>query len=203
MAETRLRSQGDDDVVLERPQDSRVSIPVVHTPSVCAGAAAAYLLRRIAYRAGAYAPGIQEYVFFDLANHAIAGGSIDAVQRWFGAKVGDLQELGYRLHARRVAEPTPTILDWVKEGRGFRGAVLPTTFRKLHPTELDDQVQIHAVALAVDRVTPEADEQLVMVDPWPGAGNRAGDRTPIHPALESAHRDYKFNAIIFYWAGWS
>lgn len=201
MAESRLRSPGDDDVVLERPQDSRVAIPVFHTQTQCAGSAAAYLLRRIAYRAGAYAPGIQEYVFFELSNHAVAGGSIDAVQRWFGAKVGDLQEMGYRLNARRVAEPTPTILEWVKEGRGFRGALIPTNFRKLHPAESEDVM--HAVAVSVDRLEPGADEQLVMVDPWPGVANGARDKTTVPPVLESAHRDYKFNAIIFYWAGWS
>ncbi|MBL8625333.1 MAG: hypothetical protein JNK64_28740 [Myxococcales bacterium] len=188
-------------MVLERPQDSRVAIPVFHTQTQCAGSAAAYLLRRIAYRAGAYAPGIQEYVFFELSNHAVAGGSIDAVQRWFGAKVGDLQEMGYRLNARRVAEPTPTILEWVKEGRGFRGALIPTNFRKLHPAESEDVM--HAVAVAVDRLEPGADEQLVMVDPWPGVANGARDKTTVPPVLESAHRDYKFNAIIFYWAGWS
>ena len=201
MAESRLRSPGDDEVVLERPQDSRVAIPVFHTQTQCAGSAAAYLLRRIAYRAGAYAPGIQEYVFFELSNHAVAGGSIDAVQRWFGAKVGDLQEMGYRLNARRVAEPTPTILEWVKEGRGFRGALIPTNFRKLHPAESEDVM--HAVAVSVDRLEPGADEQLVMVDPWPGVANGARDKTTVPPILESAHRDYKFNAIIFYWAGWS
>jgi hypothetical protein len=201
MAESRLRSPGDDDVVLERPQDSRVAIPVFHTQTQCAGSAAAYLLRRIAYRAGAYAPGIQEYVFFELSNHTVAGGSIDAVQRWFGAKVGDLQEMGYRLNARRVAEPTPTILEWVKEGRGFRGALIPTNFRKLHPAESEDVM--HAVAVSVDRLEPGADEQLVMVDPWPGVANGARDKTTVPPVLESAHRDYKFNAIIFYWAGWS
>ncbi len=201
MAESRLRTSGDDEVVLERPQDSRVAIPVFHTQTQCAGAAAAYLLRRIAYRAGAYAPGIQEYVFFELANHAVAGGSIDAVQRWFGGKVGDLQEMGYRLNARRVAEPTSTILEWVKEGRGFRGALIPTNFRKLHPTESEDV--LHAVAVAVDRLEPGSDEQLVMVDPWPGVAKGARDKVPVPPGLESAHRDYKFNAIIFYWAGWS
>ena len=201
MAESRLRSPGDDDVVLERPQDSRVAIPVFHTQSQCAGSAAAYLLRRIAYRAGAYAPGIQEYVFFELSNHAVAGGSIDAVQRWFGAKVGDLQDMGYRLNARRVAEPTPTILEWVKEGRGFRGALIPTNFRKLHPAESEDVM--HAVAVSVDRLEPGADEQLVMVDPWPGVANGARDKVAVPPILESAHRDYKFNAIVFYWAGWS
>ena len=200
MAEKRQRPD-DDDVVLQKPEDGRVMIPVFHTPLACPGAATAYLLRRIAYRAGAYAPGIQEYVFFELSNHAVAGGSIDAVQRWFGAKVGDLQEMGYRLNARRVAEPTPTILEWVKEGRGFRGALIPTNFRKLHPAESEDVM--HAVAVSVDRLEPGADEQLVMVDPWPGVANGARDKTTVPPVLESAHRDYKFNAIIFYWAGWS
>lgn len=200
MAETRLRSTGDDEVVLARPEDLRVQIPVFHTQSACAGAATAYLLRRIAYRAGAYAPGIQEYVFFDLSNYSVAGGTIDAVQRWFGARVGDLQDLGYRLNARRVAEPTPTILDWVKEGRGFRGAVIPTNFRTLHPDE-EDSPQ-HAVGVTVDRLGDAADE-LVMIDPWPGLKNPANDRTKIPSVLESAHREFKFNAIIFYWAGWS
>src|SRR5688572_10168219 len=108
------RHAANDDVVLQRPEDGRVSIPVFHTPTACAGSAAAFLLRRIAYRAGAYAPGIQEYVFFDLTNTAVMGGTLDAVQRWFGGRVSDLQELGYRLNARRVAEPTATVLDWVK-----------------------------------------------------------------------------------------
>ena len=47
-----------------RPEDVRVTIPVFHTYTSCPGSAAAFLLRRIAYRAGAYAPGIQEYIFF-------------------------------------------------------------------------------------------------------------------------------------------
>ncbi len=198
MAETRLR---DDDVVLQKPEDYRVTIPVVHTSSACAGAAAAYLLRRIAYRAGAYAPGIQEYVFFELSNHSITGGTIDAVQRWFAGHVADLQELGYRLNARRVAEPTATVLDWVKAGVGYRGALIPTTHKRLHPTESEDI--FHAVAVTVDRLDPKQDEELIMVDPWPGTKNGARDRTAIPAALDLAHRDNKYNAIIFYWTGWS
>lgn len=191
----------DDDVVLQRPEDARVTIPVFHTQTACAGAAAAFLLRRIAYRAGAYAPGIQEYVFFDLSNHSLMGGTIDAVQRWFSGRVSDLQELGYRLNARRVAEPTATVLDWVKGGVGYRGALLPTTFKKLHPAETDDVS--HAVGITVDRLDPRRDEELIMVDPWPGTANGARDRAAIPPVLESAHRDFKYNAIIFYWSGWS
>ncbi len=198
MAEPR---PADDDVVLQRPEDMRVTIPVFHTPSSCAGSAAAFLLRRIAYRAGAYAPGIQEYVFFDLTNQPIMGGSIDAVQRWFGGRVGDLAELGYRLNARRVAEPTATVLEWVRDGVGYRGALLPTTYKKLHPLETEDVG--HAVAITMDRLDPRRDEELIMVDPWPGTANGAHDRAAIPPALDSAHRDFKYNAIIFYWSGWS
>jgi hypothetical protein len=201
MAEKRLRPD-DDDVVLQNPGDSRLVIPVFHTPSACPGAATAYLLRRIAYRAGAYAPGIQEYVFFDLANYSQAGGTIDAVQRWFGAKVADLQELGYRLNARRVAEPTPTILDWVKAGVGYRGAVIPTDFRRLHPQESDMDIS-HAVAVTMDRYDGATDDDLVVVDPWPGTKLKGPDRIKVPSALEAAHRDFKYNAIIFYWAGWS
>ncbi|MEZ4404625.1 MAG: hypothetical protein R3B06_31685 [Kofleriaceae bacterium] len=201
MAETRRRSNDDDDVVLQGPADLRVQIPVVHTTTVCAGSVAAYLLRRIAFRAGAYAPGIQEYVFFELSNYYIAGGSIDAVQRWFGSRVGDLQDLGYRLNARRVAEPTPTIVDWVREGRGYRGALLPTDYRILHPDEPENIP--HAVGLSVDRLDG-ADDELMMVDPWPGTLVKgAPDRVKLPGVLESAHRECKFHAIIFYWAGWS
>lgn len=202
MAEKRLRPD-DDDVVLQKPEDGRVLIPVFHTTSACPGAATAYLLRRIAYKAGAYAPGIQEYVFFDLANYSQSGGTIDAVQRWFGSRVGDLQELGYRLNARRVAEPTPTILEWVKSGVGYRGAVIPTDFRMLHPQESPEPDMSHAVGVTVDRADPTADEDLIIVDPWPGTKLRAPDRQKVPPVLEAAHRDFKYNAIIFYWAGWS
>lgn len=201
MAEKRQRPD-DDDVVLQKPEDGRVMIPVFHTPLACPGAATAYLLRRIAYRAGAYAPGIQEYVFFDLANHAQAGGSIDAVQRWFGARVSDLQELGYRLNARRVAEPTPTILDWVKAGVGYRGALIPTEHRRLHPQENEGDIQ-HAVAVTMDRYDGATDDELIIVDPWPGTLLKAPDRVKVPNVLESTHRDFKYNAIIFYWAGWS
>ena len=201
MAEKRLRPD-DDDVVLQKPEESRVVIPVFHTNSACPGAAAAYLLRRIAYRAGAYAPGIQEYVFFDLANYSQSGGTLDAVQRWFGAKVSDLQELGYRLNARRVAEPTPTILEWVKGGVGYRGAVMPTDFRRLHPQESEPDIN-HAVAVSVDRTDGATDDELMIVDPWPGTKLRGPDRLKVPSSLEAAHRDFKYNAIIFYWAGWS
>lgn len=188
-----------DDVVLQRPEDVRVTIPVPHSSTSAAGAASAFLLRRIAYRAGAYAPGIQEHLFFEL-QQAGAGGSIDAVGDWFKQRVGSLQEIGYRFSGRRVAERTPGILAWVREGGGYRGAVLPASYKKLHPGAGED-VTPYAVGLGIDRLDGANKDDLVLVDPWPGQGNR--DRVAVPPALEPAHRDGNYHALIFYWAGWA
>ncbi|MCX5740882.1 MAG: hypothetical protein NT062_00110 [Proteobacteria bacterium] len=196
-----------EDVVLQRPEDLSVLVPVFHTTNACCGAATAYLLRRIAYRAGAYAPGIQEHMFHEL-NTSREGGSLDKVQRWFGGHVGALNELGYRLQSRRVATPTAALLDWVRTGRGYRGAMLPTNFKKLHPQPgaagnvLEDGIQ-HAVGITVDRLDPAGADDLVMIDPWPGTIAGASDRDKVSPALEAAHRDQGFQALIYYWVGWS
>ena len=197
-----------EDVVLQRPEDVRFLVEVFHTTSACAGAATAYLLRRIAYRAGAYAPGIQEHIFHEL-NTSSEGGSIEKVQRWFTGRVSSLHELGYRLQCRRVATPTSAILEWVRAGRGYRGAMLPTNYRKLHPVPgtagdevPDDSVQ-HAVGITIDRLDAKADEDLVMIDPWPGVTGGAKDRDKVASTLESAHRDRNFHALVYYWVGWS
>ena len=196
-----------EEVVLQRPEDVRFLVPVFHTWTACAGAATAYVLRRIAYRAGAYAPGIQEYIFHEL-NTQGEGGSIEKVQRWFAVRVSALHELGYRLQCRRVATPTSAILEWVKEGRGYRGAMLPTNYRKLHPAgtagkDAPDEVPSHAVGVTIDRVESSQDESLMMIDPWPGVKPDAKDRRPVPPAIESAHRDRNFHALVYYWVGWS
>jgi hypothetical protein len=194
-------SQRDDDVVVQSA-DYKVVLPVDHTCSACAGAAAAFLLRRIAYRAGAYAPGIQEHMFFELTTD-YAGGSLDAVQRWFGSRVGDLHYLGYRVLSRRVSEQTPTIVDWVKEGRGYRGAVLPTSYERIHPgASTAERDYPHAVGVTFDKLDGGA-EDMMMVDPWPGVGNGAKDRAPLPANLEGAHRPHRYNALILYWSGWS
>lgn len=197
-----------DNVVLQRPEDVRFLVPVFHTPTACPGAATAYLLRRIAYRAGAYAPGIQEQIFHELHTSS-EGGTIERVQRWFAVRVSSLHELGYRLQCRRVATPTGAILEWVRAGRGYRGAMLPTTYRRLHPTPgsagkdvVDDAVP-HAVGVTIDRLESSADEDLVMIDPWPGVAGGGKDRGKVPPAIEQAHRDKNFQALVYYWVGWS
>jgi len=197
-----------EDVVLQRPEDVHFLVQIFHTPSACAGAATAYLLRRIAYRAGAYAPGIQEQIFHEL-NTSREGGSIEKVQNWFNRRVSSLHELGYRLQCRRVATPTTAILDWVRAGRGYRGAMMPTTYRKLHPatgaagTQLTDEAIPHAVGITIDRLDARADEDLVMIDPWPGVQGDGRDRARVPAALEAAHRDKQFHALVYFWAGWS
>lgn len=197
-----------DEVVMQKPEEIRFLVPVFHTPTSCAGAVTAYLLRRIAYRAGAYAPGIQEHMFHEL-NTTRDGSTIDKVQRWFNMHVDALHELGYRLQCRRVATPTPAIVDWVAAGRGYRGAMLPTAFPILHPTpgdagaDVTDQNVWHAIGLTIDRLDQGADEELVMIDPWPGVKGGGKDRAKPSPVLESAHRQKNFHGLIFFWNGWS
>lgn len=192
-----------EDVVLQRPEDVRFLVQVFHTPSACPGAATAYVLRRIAYRAGAYAPGIQEQIFHEL-NTSREGGSIERVHHWFTARTSALHELGYRLQCRRVATPTAAILDWVRAGRGYRGAMLPTSYRKLHPANggVEDS-RDHAVGITIDRLDAKADEDLVMIDPWPGLSGEVKDRGKVPAALEAAHKDKSFHALVYYWTGWS
>jgi hypothetical protein len=197
-----------DDVVLQRPEDIRFLVPVFHTTNACCGAVTAYLLRRIAYCAGAYAPGIQEGMFHEL-NTSREGGSIEKVQRWFNGRVTSLHELGYRLQCRRVATPTAAVLDWVKAGKGYRGAMLPTEFKRIHPEPgaagqdvLGDAVA-HAVGLTIDRIDAKGEEDLVMIDPWPGIVGGAKDRGPVHRDLEHAHRARNFHALVYFWVGWS
>lgn len=197
-----------DNVVLQRPEDMRFLVPVFHTPTACPGAATAYLLRRIAYRAGAYAPGIQEQIFHELHTSS-EGGSIEKVQRWFAVRVSSLHELGYRLQCRRVTTPTTAILEWVRAGRGYRGAMLPTNYKRLHPAPgsagkdvIDDSLP-HAVGVTIDRLESTADEDLVMIDPWPGVTGGASDRGKVSGVIEQAHRDRNFHALVYYWVGWS
>jgi len=190
-----------EEVVMQRPEDLHVLVPVFHTTSACAGAATAYVLRRIAYRAGAYAPGIQEFMFHEL-NSSREGGSIEKVQKWFAGRVMSLHELGYRLQCRRVATPTAAIVEWVKAGKGYRGAMLPTNYAKLHAAgSTAETPDNHAVGLTVEKLDAKSDDTIAMIDPWPGIGG--SDRVKPPAALELAHRDRNFHALVYYWSGWS
>ena len=184
----------------------RTAVPTIQlqtTDDACAGAAAAYLCRTIALRAGSYAPGIHEQVFTPLIDRRF-GRDVDGVQRWFEAHLTDLYQLGYKLRSRRIAYRTPAITGWVQAGEGFRGAVLGTDGSVLHPG-LDERAS-HAVGLAVDGVGVETAKKkkkepndLVVIDPWPGVEHqREADGT-----LEPAHRGRKYAALLIFWGGYS
>lgn len=194
-----------DEVVLQRPEDKLFRLPVFHTDAACAGAVTSYVLRRIAYRAGAYAPGIQELLFHEL-NSSRHGADLESVQRWFSIRCSDLHGLGYRLYCRRVNQPAPVILEWVEEGRGHRGAMLPTAWSRMHPDQTALSHISHAVGITMEKLDATSPEGLVMVDAWPGpASTETGgkDFGPISKYLELAHRDRNYHALIFYWIGWS
>jgi hypothetical protein len=193
----------DDNVVLQRPAHLRLAIPVSETPTACAGSAASYVLRRIAYRAGAYAPGIDDALFDEL--HAAGnGGEIDDVQDWLAGRIGSLHELGYPLLYRRIAMPTPELLGWIEAGRGYRGAVLATRYDRLHPSaspraDVGDVI-VHAVGLALERRDVDGVAEPVMIDPWSRTGETRGS---VRPVLELAHRGCEYDALAISWSGWS
>ena len=96
----------------------------------------------------------------------------------------------------------------ISEGKGYRGAMLPTRYTKLHsqPGESGKEYQgdalAHAVGLTVDRLAQNRDEELVLIDPWPGCKG-AVDRDKVPPALPAAHRERGYHALAFFWTGWS
>lgn len=189
-----------DDVVLQTPDDVRVRVPVFHTENACPGAVTAYILRRIAYRAGAYAPGIQDFLFHDLTTRR-AGSSLGKVQGWMGGQVNVFHSLGYRLYFKFCVEKTAVLADWVRDGKGYRGVTLATSYEHLHPAGKASDFIEHAVGLAMDRLPGKTEEELVMIDPWPGVG--VPDTTPVRDDLDVARRGTKFNGLAFYWVGWS
>jgi hypothetical protein len=148
--------------------------PRIEIPS--AGAVAAYVCRRIASRAGAYAPGIQEAVFEQL-QRAEYGATVDAVRRWFDDHARALIELGYRLGCRAVAEPGSALVPWVAAGRGYRGAIVATT------TERGQEV----LGIAIERGAPDTDGELAITD---GAS----------PRRQLAHMS---RALALHWSGWA
>ena len=175
-------------------------IPFDHSQDACAGAVTAHLMRRIAFRAGSYAPGIHETIFSEL-NSWRTGGTVPAVQRWLDGGLQRCHSLGYRIMAKRCAEATEPVTEWVADGDGHRAAVLPTSVRLLYPKSPDALAGIggfdHAVGLAFNRDAKEVE----MLDPWPLAGG--AESAPIPATLNLARRNHKFSTLLLYWVGWS
>jgi len=165
----------------------------------CAGAATAFLLRRLGALAGGYAPGVQDQFLRELSVQS-EGGDLARVARWFAGRTSELARLGNRVGARMVAIRTPAILDWVGAGEGHRGAVLATAGDVLHPGAGIQSA--HAIAVACEstrRLGFLQRDGLVGFDPWPGMGRLS----PLPAQLEEAHRRCLHRAFLLYSYGWS
>jgi hypothetical protein len=165
------------------------AIETLKTPTACAGATASYVLRRIAFRAGAFAPGIDECIFREL--HAVQNGrTIDEVEHWLAERTRSLVQLGYRLSYRRIVSPTTELIAWVNAGRGYRGAGVPTS----HHVDV-----LRTVGLVIEN-EPSRDPELVLIDPWPRSTEI---RRKPDADLEAAHRECNYEALALHWIGWA
>lgn len=173
-------------------------VEIETTRSTCAGAATAFLLRRLGALAGGYAPGVQDQFLRELVTEP-DGGDLARVARWFAARASDLARLGNRVGARMVAIRTQSILDWVADGHGHRGAMLVTSGETLHPGAGIETAHALAVACETSRRLGLQRDELVGFDPWPGMGRIS----PLPPSLEEAHRRCLHRAFLLYSYGWS
>jgi hypothetical protein len=164
------------------------------TRTACAGAASAYALRQVASRAGSYAPGIDDRLFFELSRDS-SGIDLMRVTQWFASRGPELSRLGYRVGARMVAFRTEAIQGWVKDGDGYRAAVLATACEVLHPQSGGDK----SSAVALVNEVEKGKRRLMIADPWPEKPNR---REPPE-VLAEAHRRSLNRALLLYWFGWS
>jgi hypothetical protein len=174
------------------------SVDIETTRVSCAGAATAFLLRRLGSLAGAYTPGVQDQFLRELVTES-DGSDLPRVARWFARRASDLARLGNRMGARMVAIRTPAVLDWVVGGSGHRGAVLITSGEILHPGAGIGAPHALAVACESTRRLGFQRDGLVGFDPWPGIGRLS----PLPPALEDAHRRCLHRAFLLYSYGWS
>lgn len=171
------------------------------TRSSSYGAAAAYLVRRIASRAGAYAPGIQEHLFWELSQSSY-GYSLGQVETWLMRMSSSLGRLGYNILTRFEPTPTREISTWVQEGFGYRGALLAVHGATLHNDA--NVATSHAVALLMSDHTsgiadPALQDGLVVADPWPSVARYYRPTKQ----LEAAHRLCKYGVLKLFWNGYS
>ena len=177
---------------------SAATVEIETTRVTCAGAATAFLLRRMGALVGGYAPGTQDRFLREL-NTEQDGSDLPRVARWYASRSAELARLGNRIGARMVAIKTTNILDWVGDGQGHRGAVLVTSGDLLHPGAGITGPHAIAVSSETTRRLGFKREGLVAFDPWPGMGRIS----PLPPQLEAAHRRCLHRAFLLYSYGWS
>ena len=166
-----------------------------------AGAEAAYILRRLAARAGAYAPGIQESLFYAIAQN-YQGSSLPRVEQWLSANSKQFAHLGYNIVAKLDATPCDKLKTWVDQGMGFRAAVLTVDGRTLYKNS--SLPSVHAVALVRhDETSGIVDDELehgvVMVDAMVGRQRFSA----VPSTLAHAHYQRKCQTLRMFWAGYS
>lgn len=139
-------------------------------------------------------------MFYYLTGDA-AGRDIPHVAGYFFRYRDELSQRGFRIVVRQVAFQTQWILDWVRRGNGFRGAVVATDRNLLFPQPRPEPIQNqHAVALTlVERGRIRTKPTLVVTDPWPQSG--FDDEPPA--SLYRAHEAKKFASLVMHWSGWS
>lgn len=183
-------------------EQSKLLIPVETTRSACAGAAAAYLMRRVAARAGSYAPGIQEHLFFQLARRPV-GASLDSVMSWFHDQGRTLTSLGYYILTRRIAARTEQLAAWVQDGEGYRAAVLAVDGRALYAARRSEGDAVgllfHDPTSGIADSAALQSKRVAMVDPWPDVDTFASPPD----TLDGAHRQKKYGAVLLYWSGYA
>lgn len=167
-----------------------------------AGAEAAYILRRLAARAGSYAPGIQESLFYAIGQN-YKGSTLPRVEEWLSKHSRQLAQLGYHILSRLDAVRSGDLIKWVEQGAGYRAALLAVDACKLYN---DKSLPIsHAVALIHHDETSGIEDDLphgvVMVDA--GVGRPRFSGVPDMPTLTRAHLQHKHQSVLLYWTGHS
>ncbi|HUS63011.1 MAG TPA: hypothetical protein VMZ28_00665 [Kofleriaceae bacterium] len=166
------------------------------TRTACAGAAAAYLVRKLGKQSGTYNAPLVDRLLQDL-NSNRQGEDLSMVAHWFAGRTSELARIGHRIGARLVAFRTATILDWVAAGAGHRGAVLMTSGELLHPGSGIEAP--HAIAVTCDQTRRPGRDALMAMDPWPGMGKMS----TLPATLEKAHKRCLNRAFLLYSYGWS
>ncbi len=162
-----------DDVVLQRPEDLQLpGFPYFHDAS----SATACLLRRIVYRVPARTPRSRstsstsctpERGRHDRARPALVRGPrVPAARAGLPAAVPPRRHADQRdprVGPRRPGLPRRDAADELQAAPSDAGAA---------GKDVADDSLGHAVSVTIDRLEPTSEEDLVMIDPWPGVAAR-------------------------------
>lgn len=165
---------------------------VQRTKTACAGAATAYVLRHTAATLGRYMIDVQNRIIDELGLDA-HGTSLPTVENWLRLHASSLRQYGLR-EAGVVQISTSTLIKWIEQGGGRRGAVVATRLSVLYPNEGVDGP--HAVALTYSTQEDTGSLGVILVDPWPG---HTTEQSP-PPTLDAARMTFGHVALLIEWS---